>query len=124
MEDLDVSKFIEKQVQEISKCIGDEKAIVATSGGVDSTVAAVMANRAIGESLLCVFIDDNFMRLGESEQVKNLLSNEPLNLKVKIFYKRQQFMEALDGLSDAEEKRKAFRETFYQTLREAAEEYE
>lgn len=124
MEDLDVSTFIEQQVQEISNYIGDEKAIVATSGGVDSTVAAVMANRALGENLLCVFIDDNFMRLGESEQVKNLLSNEPLNLQVKILNKRQQFMEALDGLSDAEEKRKAFRETFYQTLREAAEEYE
>ena len=122
MEDLDVSAFIEQQVQAVREVLGQNKAIVAVSGGVDSTVSAVIAHKAIGDNLVCVFIDDNFMRLGEAEQVKNLLTSEPLNLPLRILNERQRFMEKLNGLSDAEEKRKAFRETFYQTLRDAAEE--
>jgi len=96
--------------------------LIATSGGVDSTVSAVITHRAIGDNLVCVFIDDNFMRLGEPERVKTLLSSEPLSLPVKVLNARERFMEALKGLSDAEEKRKAFRETFYQTLSEFAKE--
>ena len=122
MEDLNVSAFIEQQIQAIQEVLGPNKAIVAVSGGVDSTVSAKIAHMAIGDNLVCVFIDDNFMRLGESEQVKGLLTGEPLNLPLRILNERQRFMENLNGLSDAEEKRKAFRETFYQTLRDAAEE--
>ena len=124
MEDLDVSAFIEQQVQAVKDVLGENKAIVAVSGGVDSTVSAVITHKAIGDNLVCVFIDDNFMRLGEAEQVKNMLTSEPLNLPVRFLNERQRFMETLNGLSDAEEKRKAFRETFYQTLRDAAEEEE
>ncbi len=124
MEDLDVSAFIEQQIQAVKEVLGENKAIVAVSGGVDSTVSAVIAHKAIGDNLVCLFIDDNFMRLGEAEQVKNLLTSEPLNLPVRILNERQRFMETLNGLSDAEEKRKAFRETFYQTLRDAAKEEE
>ena len=84
MEDLDVSAFIEQQVQAVREVLGENKAIVAVSGGVDSTVSAVIAHKAIGDNLVCVFIDDNFMRLGEAEQVKNLLTSEPLNLPFRI----------------------------------------
>jgi GMP synthase (glutamine-hydrolysing) len=123
-EDFDVSAFIEQQTQEIRDYLGDKKAVVAVSGGVDSTVTAVIAHAAIGYNLICVFIDDNFMRLSEAEQVKGLLTGAPLNLPLRILNERQRFMEALDGLSDAEEKRKAFRETFYQALHDIAEEEE
>jgi GMP synthase (glutamine-hydrolysing) len=122
MEDFDVSSFIEQQTSEIHEFLGDQKAIVATSGGVDSTVAAIITHKAIGDNLVCIFIDDNFMRLSEAEQVKSLLTEAPLNLPLRILNERQRFMEALEGLSDAEEKRKAFRETFYQTLKNVAEE--
>lgn len=122
MEDFDVSAFIDLQIQAIKETLGDEKALVAVSGGVDSTVSAVLTHRAIGDNLICAFIDDNFMRLGEAEHVKSLLSSEPLSLPVVVLNERQRFMEALNGLSDAEEKRKAFREAFYETLREKAEE--
>jgi len=111
---------VEKQVEEIRRVIGDEKAIIAVSGGVDSTTSAVLTHRAIGESLLCVMLDDAFMREGEPEQVANLLSSPPLNLPVKVLNVRDRFLNALKGLRDAEEKRKAFRETFYQTLSETA----
>lgn len=121
MEDFDVSAFIDLQIQSIKEALGAEKALVAVSGGVDSTVSAVLTRRAIGDNLVCVFIDDNFMRLGEAEQVKTMLSSEPLNLPVVVLNERQRFMEAMNGFTDAEEKRKTFRETFYQTLKDKAE---
>lgn len=120
MQDIDVSAFIELQVQAIKDALGDNRALVAVSGGVDSTVSAVLTHRAIGDNLICVFIDDNFMRLGEAEHVKSMLSDDPLNLPVRVLNERMRFMEALLGLSDAEEKRKAFREAFYETLRDVA----
>ena len=122
MQDFDVSAFIDHQVQAIKEVLGKEKALVAVSGGVDSTVSALLTHKAIGDNLVCVFIDDNFMRLGEGEYVKSLLSEDPLNLPVRVLNERLRFMEALNELSDAEEKRKAFRESFYETLKDAAEE--
>jgi GMP synthase (glutamine-hydrolysing) len=120
MSDLDVKKFVAEQVKAVKAVLGDEKALIAVSGGVDSTVSAVITHRAIGDNLACVFIDDNFMRLSEPEKVKEMLSSPPLSLPVSILRERERFMKALEGLSDAEEKRKAFRETFYQTLGDAA----
>ena len=98
MEGLDVSVFIEQQKQAIRELLGDQKAIVAVSGGVDSTVSAVITHRAVGDNLICVFIDDNFMRLGEAEQVKKMLTSETLNLPLRILNERQRFMEALSGI--------------------------
>lgn len=121
MQKLDPEVFVEEQIEEIRRVIGDEKAIIAVSGGVDSTTSAVLTHRAIGERLLCVMLDDSFMREGEPERVARLLSSPPLSLPVKVLDVRERFIKALEGLQDAEEKRKAFRETFYQTLGEAAE---
>ncbi|MCD6263911.1 GMP synthase, partial [Candidatus Bathyarchaeota archaeon] len=117
----DVEAFVERQVEEIRRAVGDAKALIAVSGGVDSTTSAVLTHRAIGDNLICVFIDDNFMRLGEPQRVKRILSSPPLNLPVKVLDERERFMEALRGLRDAEEKRKTFRETFYRVLGETAE---
>jgi len=118
--DLDVSTFVEEQVKAVKDALGREKALIAVSGGVDSTVSAVITHKAIGDNLVCVFIDDNFMRLGEPEGVKAILSAPPLDLPVMVLDERDRFMEALASLSDAEEKRKAFRDTFYRTLSDAA----
>ena len=120
MSELDVEAFVQRQVDAIREALGDEKALIAVSGGVDSTVCAVLTHMAIGGNLICTFIDDNFMRLGEPERVRAMLSASPLSLPVKILDERRRFMGALAGLEDAEEKRKAFRETFYQTLSDAA----
>ena len=120
MSDLDVSAFVERQVDAVHRAIGDEKTLIAVSGGVDSTVSAVIARRAIGGNLVCVFIDDNFMRLGEPEAVKSILSSPPLSLPSEVLDERRRFMNALNGLADAEDKRKAFRETFYRALGDAA----
>ncbi|MFB0558784.1 MAG: GMP synthase [Candidatus Bathyarchaeia archaeon] len=120
MSELDVPKFVDGQIEAIKTALGGEKALIAVSGGVDSTVSAVLTHKAIGDNLVCIFIDDNFMRLGEPDSVKAVLSAPPLNLPVKVLNERNRFMEALAGLSDAEEKRKAFRDAFYQTLSDAA----
>jgi len=112
--------FVDKQIEAVKKTLGKEKALIAVSGGVDSTVSAAITHNAIGDNLACVFIDDNFMRLGEPERVKQLLSSPPLNLPVKILNEQDRFMKALNGLKDAEDKRKKFRDTFYSALSDAA----
>ena len=114
-------KFVEEQTKEIGKTLGDERALVAVSGGVDSTTCAALIHRAIGENLLCVMLDDAFMRKEEPERVARLVSQPPLQLPIKILNVQERFLNALEGLQDAEEKRKAFRETFYNSLRATAE---
>jgi len=120
MSDIDVAAFVDGQVKAVKEALGDERALIAVSGGVDSTVSAVITHRALRDNLVCVFIDDNFMRLEEPERVKAMLSSPPLNLPVKVLNERERFMSALAGLGDAEDKRKAFREAFYRTLSDAA----
>jgi GMP synthase (glutamine-hydrolysing) len=113
-------RFIETQTNQIRRILGKEKAIIACSGGVDSTTCAVLTRRSIGDNLLCVFIDTNFMRLGEPERVCKSLSSPPLGLPVKLVKAKDQFMYAMNSLEDAEEKRKAFRATFYNVLSKTA----
>jgi len=113
-------EFVEKQVKEIKQIIGDERTLIAVSGGVDSSTCAVLTHMAIGDNLICVILDDAFMRLGEPEMVAEVLSNPPLNLPVKIERVQERFLKSLEGLRDAEEKRKAFRATFYEVLSEIA----
>jgi GMP synthase (glutamine-hydrolysing) len=120
LETFDPKKFVETEIERTRKSIGNEKALVAVSGGVDSTTCAVLTHRAIGENLSCVMIDDAFMREGEPERVAETLSKPPLRMPIKIVNVRERFLEAMRGLRDAEEKRKVFRETFYQVLGETA----
>jgi len=119
-ETFDVQKFVEAAILDMKKSIGDEKALVAVSGGVDSVVCAVLTHKAIGERLVCVILDDAFMRHGEPEHVASTLSKPPFKVPMKIVNVRERFLKAMDGLRDAEEKRKMFRETFYQVLGETA----
>jgi GMP synthase (glutamine-hydrolysing) len=120
VESFDVKSFVETQIKEIRKSIGNEKALVAVSGGVDSSTCAVLTYRAIGENLVCVMLDDAFMREGEPEHVAEVLSKPPLNVPTKVVNVRERFLQNMKGISDAEEKRKIFRETFYQVLGETA----
>ncbi len=94
-------------------------ALAAISGGVDSTTAAVLVRRAIGDRLRAVFIDTGFMRANEPDQVKSLLSNV---LPIEIVDARDYFYRELIGISDAEKKRVRFREVFYTVLSRLARE--
>jgi len=112
--------FVEAKIEDIKKDMGNEKALVAVSGGVDSTTCAILTHKAIGGNLVCVILDDAFMREGEPERVAEILSKPPFNMPIKIVSVRERFLEAMKGLRDAEEKRKVFRETFYIVLGETA----
>ncbi|UCH32660.1 MAG: GMP synthase [Candidatus Bathyarchaeota archaeon] len=117
-------KFVETQVRQIKRFVGREKALVAVSGGVDSTTSAILTYKAIGDNLVCVMLDDAFMREGEAQYIAQLASKPPIRLPIRILNVQEQFLNALDGLKDAEEKRKAFRETFYNILGRTAEKEE
>lgn len=120
MKAFEPEQFVNMQVRKIQETISKEKALIAVSGGVDSCTCAVLTHKAIGNNLVCIMLDDAFMREGEPERVAQLLSQPPLNLPMRVVNVRSRFLRALKGLRDAEEKRKAFRETFYQVLGETA----
>lgn len=113
-------KFIEDSLEEIKKAVGKDRVISACSGGVDSTVATALVHKAVGDSLVAVFIDDGLRREGEPEFVVNTLKN--LSIKTKYIDAKKDFFEVFKGKTDAEEKRKAFRDKFYKTLGKAAKE--
>ena len=112
--------FVHNNVSFLKNTIGDKRALVAVSGGVDSTTCAVLTHKAIGANLVCVILDDAFMRKGEPDYVADVLSRRPFGVPTKIVNVQERFMEAMKGLIDAEEKRKRFREVFYNVLSETA----
>ena len=113
-----LASYIDRQVKELGGKVGREEcALAAVSGGVDSTTAAVLAYKALGSRVHAVFIDTGFMREGEAHRVKNELK-EILPLEIVDYSER--FLGSLEGLSDAEEKRKKFRSIFYSVLSEEA----
>ncbi len=116
----DTKAFIEISLKEIKQTIGESRVISACSGGVDSTVATFLVHKAVGEKLTAIFIDDGLRREGEPEFVMQTLTN--LGIKSKYIDARKEFFQVFKGKTDAEEKRKAFRDMFYRTLGKAAKE--
>lgn len=114
------SSYLTSETTRVQQTVGNGKAIAAMSGGVDSTVAALVAKRALGDRLFPVFIDTGFLRVGEPESVKARLGDPSLGLKVKLVKAGGRFLDATKGETNAEEKRKKFRETFYQVLGDVA----
>jgi len=104
-------EFIEEKVKEIRAIVGSGKAISALSGGVDSSTCTVLSHRAIGSSLKSIFIDDGLMREKETQNVSRAFRE--LGIKVDVIEAQDDFFRALKGKIDPEEKRKAFRHTFY-----------
>lgn len=110
--------FIENSVLEIKRMVMENRVISACSGGVDSTVTTFLVHKAVGEKLIAVFIDDGLRREGEPEFVMKTLKN--LGIKSRYIDAKKEFFEVFKGKTDAEEKRKAFRDRFYKTLGKAA----
>src|SRR3989304_10298434 len=113
-------EFIKNSLKEIRKAVSESRVISACSGGVDSTVATYIVHKAVGKQLLAVFIDDGLRREGEPEFVVKTLKS--LDIKTKFIDAKDEFFAVFKGKTDAEEKRKAFREKFYRTLGKAAKE--
>ncbi len=105
----DPEDFVKRETEKLKEKLKG-KAMIATSGGVDSTVAAVIAKKAIGKDLIAVFVDTGFMRKGETEEVGRTL--EKLGLNLKLVDAKEDFFNALKGVVDPEEKRKIIGERF------------
>ncbi len=114
----DVEKFVKEAIEELKKLKG--KAIIAVSGGVDSSVAAKLGSMALGKNLTAVYVDTGLMRKGESDFVKNLYGK--MNLKFVFVDAKKEFLEALKGIVDPEEKRKIIGEKFIRIFERIARE--
>lgn len=110
--------FIEKAVDETKKIIGDGKAIVALSGGIDSSTVTVLAAKAVGKNLTAVFVDHGFMRKNEPEFVRNTF--QKFDLKLITVDARQRFLRKLQGVTDPEQKRKIIGKEFVRVFEEEA----
>lgn len=114
IEELNPAEFVAQQVRAISEAVGDGLAINALSGGVDSSTVTMLGHRALGDRLLTYFVENGIMRQGEPERVVELFRG--LGVPVRVVDARQQFFDALRGVTDPEEKREAITQTFYRTV--------
>ena len=112
--DLDPQRFIEDQVRNIADTVGDGTAINALSGGVDSSAVTMLGHRALGDRLETYFIDNALMREGEPEAVVSLFAD--LGVPVELLDARDEFLNALAGITDPEEKREAVTQMFYKNV--------
>ncbi|SCG84898.1 glutamine-hydrolyzing GMP synthase [Methanobacterium congolense] len=115
----DPSDFITESIEEIKNRIGDKKAIIALSGGVDSSVASVLTSRAIEDQLLAVFVDHGLLREGEADYVQKTFENR---LNFRSVDAKEEFLGKLEGVEDPEEKRKIIGEVFIRVFERIAKE--
>ncbi|MFP4351615.1 MAG: glutamine-hydrolyzing GMP synthase [Puniceicoccaceae bacterium] len=122
--DWSMANFIDRSVEDIRKAVGKERVVLGLSGGVDSSVAAALIHRAIGDQLTCVFVDNGLLRLHEREQVE-LLFRENFSMDLRVEARSEFFLERLAGVADPEEKRKiignAFVEVFEMAIKKIGE---
>lgn len=111
--------FIDEKVEELRQQIGGDKVVLGLSGGVDSTIAATLLDRAIGDQLHCIFIDNGLLRKNEFEDV--LDSYEHMGLNIKGVDAKDRFLDALEGISDPEKKRKVIGKTFIDVFHDEAD---
>jgi GMP synthase (glutamine-hydrolysing) len=113
---VNTEKFINQAVAEINSAAGTEKVVMALSGGVDSSVCAALAARAIGNRLIPIYIDTGLMRKGETERIRTIFGN----IRLQIVDGGDEFLAALKGIADPEAKRKAIGERFIRVFEREA----
>ncbi|MFA5448030.1 MAG: glutamine-hydrolyzing GMP synthase [Sphaerochaeta sp.] len=116
----DSQTFVDEQLELIRKRVRG-KAIIACSGGVDSTVAAALVGKAIGDSLLTIYVDTGLMRKGETEEVEAMFRNMDINYR--MVDASAEFFDSLKGVVDPEEKRKIIGELFIRCFEREAQEF-
>ncbi|MGP1380831.1 MAG: glutamine-hydrolyzing GMP synthase [Dialister pneumosintes] len=114
-----MENYVDIAVQNIREQVGSDNVICALSGGVDSSVAAVLVHKAIGDQLTCVFVDHGFLRLGEAEQVVDTFTNK-FNMKLVHVDASKHFMDLLSGVTEPEKKRKTIGAEFINTFQREA----
>lgn len=121
--DWDMPSFIEKTIEEIKRLVGEEERVIcALSGGIDSTVTAVLVHKAIGERLIPIFVNNGLLRKNEPEEVLKLMKD--LGLKVYYVDASYVFLNRLKGVEDPEKKRKIIGETFIEIFENEAKKFE
>ena len=103
--DWDMGQFIDLEVEKIRKQVGNKKVLLGLSGGVDSSVTGVLLNKAIGDQLVCIFVDHGLLRKNEAKQVMENLSGK-FGLNIVHVEAQDRYLSKLEGVSDPEEKRK------------------
>jgi GMP synthase (glutamine-hydrolysing) len=111
--------FIETSIDRIRETVGKENVVLGLSGGVDSSVAAVLLHRALGDQLTCIFVNNGVLRKDEAEEVLHTF-REGIGLHLEYIDAAERFLKALEGISDPEKKRKVIGETFIRVFEEAA----
>ncbi|MGE4263543.1 MAG: glutamine-hydrolyzing GMP synthase [Desulfovibrio sp.] len=110
-----MSSFVESSITTMRAQVGEGKVVLGLSGGIDSTVAAVLLHRAIGKRLYCIFVDNGLLRMGERQEVIGFLE-EHFDLNVKCIDARREFLDKLEGVEDPEQKRKIIGYTFIEVF--------
>ena len=119
--DWKMDSFVEKTIEEIREKVGNGKALCALSGGVDSSVAAVLLSKAIGNQLTCVFVDHGLLRKNEGDEVEEIFGpNGQYNLNFIRVNAQERFYEKLAGVEEPEQKRKIIGEEFIRVFEEEA----
>lgn len=114
-----MASFVEDSVKALRNKIGDGKALCALSGGVDSSVAAVLLNKAIGKNLTCIFVDHGLLRKNEGDEVEKIF-REQYDINLIRVNAKKRFLAKLAGVSDPEQKRKIIGEEFIRVFEEEA----
>lgn len=109
--------FIDMQIEKIRKLVGTDKVLLGLSGGVDSSVVAALLHKAVGQQLICMFIDHGLLRKGEAESVMQTFSEE-MDINVIKIDAKERFLAKLQGVSDPEQKRKIIGNEFVYTFDE------
>jgi len=113
--------FVEEAVREVRGKVGDKRVLLALSGGVDSSTLAFLLHKAIGDQLVCMFIDQGFMRKGEPERLIEIFKDR-FHIPVEYVNARDRFLAQLEGVSDPEEKRRRIGHEFIQVFEEKSQE--
>lgn len=114
-----MEKFVKDKLEEIKHNVGDKKVVLGLSGGVDSSVAAVLINKAIGKNLKCIFVNTGVMRLNETEKVRKLFQ-EHYDIDLTCIDAEKRFLDKLSGVEDPEEKRKIIGREFIEVFEQEA----
>ncbi len=117
--DWKMSSFVEETIASLKEKIGDKKALCALSGGVDSSVAAVLVHKAIGKNLTCIFVDHGLLRKNEGDEVEEIFRNQ-FDINLIRVNAKDRFLAKLSGVTDPETKRKIIGEEFIRVFEEEA----
>lgn len=115
----DMGQFIDLEIEKIREQVGDKKVLLGLSGGVDSSVTGVLLNKAIGDQLVCIFVDHGLLRKNEAEQVMENLSGK-FGLNIVHVEAQDRYLSKLKGVSDPEEKRKVIGNEFIEVFSDEA----